>query len=48
MLAGGDDQRPVLGEQAFAAADRMLDQLGRAEIPVQGRLRVDALVRQVE
>ena len=29
VLAGADDQRPVLGEQALAAADRMLDQRRR-------------------
>ncbi len=48
MLAGPDHQRPVLCEQALAARDGVLDQGRRAEIPVQGGGRVDALVRQIE
>ncbi len=32
-LAGADDQRTVLGEQAFAAAHRMLDERRRRQIP---------------
>ena len=42
--AGGDDQRPVLCQQALAAADGMLDQLGGRQVPVQSGGRVDALV----
>ena len=34
VLAGLDDQRAVLGEQALAAADRLLDQRRGAEVPV--------------
>ncbi len=48
MLAGLDHQRAVLGEQALAAAHGMLDQLGRAEVPVQRRGRRDTLMRQIE
>ena len=33
VLAGLDDQRTVLREQAFAAADRVLDERGRGQIP---------------
>ena len=48
MLAGLDDERAVRGEQALAALQRLLDQHGRAEVPVQRRFCVDALVVQVE
>jgi hypothetical protein len=34
MPAGLDHERAVLGEDAFAANERLLDEGGRAEIPM--------------
>ena len=34
VLAGQDDQRAVLGDMTFAAADRFLVKRGRVQIPV--------------
>ena len=43
VLAGSDDQRPVLGEQAFAAANRMLHQRRGGEVPEDFGAGGDAL-----
>ena len=48
VLARGDDQGAVLGEHAFAAADRMLGQRRRKQVPVQDGPGVDALVSEIE
>ena len=44
VLARLHDQRAVLCEQALATLQRLLDEAGGAEIPVQGRVGVDALI----
>ena len=48
MLAGLDDEGTILGQDAFAVRDGMLDQRRSAEIPVKLGGRVDALIRQIE
>ena len=48
VLAGLDDERPILGKRAFATRHGLLDELRRAEIPVQSRGRADALKIQTK
>ena len=43
VLAGADDQRPVLRQQALAAAHRVLDQRRRGQIPEDFGAGCDAL-----
>src|SRR3546814_19717730 len=43
VLAGLDDQRAVLGENALAAANRLLDKRGNSQIPAQLGARFNAL-----